>query len=178
MSKTWFISDTHFGHKNIIKFVDYSGNRLRPFSSVEEHDETIIENHNTLVSDRDRVYVMGDVAIGRRDIQTVGRLRGRKKLIKGNHDIFKLSDYAPFFEDIASCRIYPDQGVIVSHFPVHPGQLEHRFKVNWHGHLHANLVMGTGEYHKMKPDPRYFNICLEHTEFKPVEFHDLLERIM
>lgn len=74
------------GHRNIITFKDDDGKLIRPFSSIEEHDETIIENHNKLVKPEDRVYFMGDIAIGRQHIQKIGRMNGRKKLIKGNHD--------------------------------------------------------------------------------------------
>lgn len=175
MSNTWFISDPHFGQRNIIKFTDKEGNRIRPFDSVEEHDETIIERVNAKVKPEDRLYVMGDVAMGRKSIHTVSRLNGRKKLIKGNHDIFKLEDYTPHFDDISSYRIYPDSGIIVSHIPVHPSQLEHRFKFNAHGHTHQNLVY---TIHKDKStttlDQRYINLCLEHTDFGPVSYDELV----
>ena len=177
---TWFCSDHHFGHANIIKFTDKPGGKLiRPFASIEEHDETIIANHNALVTPKDRVYFMGDVAINKKFMHMVGRMNGRKKLIKGNHDIFALKDYTPYFEDIVACRVYPDHDLIVSHFPVHPGQLEHRFKWNAHGHLHINEVWrdappGDGSE---ELDTRYINLCMEHTEFKPVSMDELLVKM-
>lgn len=190
---TWFCSDHHFGHANIIKFTDRPGGKLiRPFASIEEHDETIIANHNALVSPKDRVYFMGDVAISKKFLHMVGRMNGRKKLIKGNHDIFALKDYTPYFEDIVACRVYPDHDLIVSHIPVHPGQLEHRFKWNAHGHLHINLVTkraideaSAHEVHegcvevkyKAVPDNRYINLCMEHTGFKPVSMDELLSKM-
>jgi calcineurin-like phosphoesterase family protein len=171
MTKTWFISDTHFGHVNITKFEDSDGQRIRPFNSIEEHDETIIANCNALIKPEDRLYVMGDVAMGRRHISTMGRVNGRKKLIKGNHDIFRLKDYTPYFEDILACRFYPELNFIFSHIPVHVSQLEHRFKRNFHGHLHSNIVMLDG-----KPDDRYINLCLEHTDFKPVCMDEIISK--
>jgi len=83
---------------------------------------------------------MGDICIHRRNIPMIGRLNGRKKLLRGNHDCFRLKDYAPYFDDIDAYRIYPEQGIIVSHIPVHTCQLERRFKFNVHGHLHSNIV--------------------------------------
>lgn len=184
---TWFCSDHHLGHANIIKFTDRPGGKLiRPFASVEEHDETIISNHNALVSPKDRVYFMGDVAINKKFLHMVGRMNGRKKLIKGNHDIFALKDYTPYFEDIVACRVYPDHDLIVSHIPVHPGQLEHRFKWNAHGHLHINLVRrqelimeecGYASTEIDEIDNRYINLCLEHTNFKPVSMDELLAKM-
>lgn len=167
MSKTWFCSDHHLGHANIIKFLNKDGQRIRPFDSVQEHDETIIERHNSLVRPEDRVYFMGDVSMKRKDIELVRRMNGRKKLIKGNHDIFKLKDYVPYFEDILSYRVYPEHGIIFSHIPVHKQQLLHRFKFNGHGHLHQNLI----------EDDQYINLCLEHTNFYPVDMEEILERI-
>jgi calcineurin-like phosphoesterase family protein len=166
MSTTWFISDPHFGHSNIITFKDNEGNLIRPFTSIEEHDETIIENVNKVVKSSDRLYIMGDVAMKRVHIATVAKLNGRKKLIKGNHDIYALKDYTPYFEDILACRVYPSHGLLVTHFPVHPGQLEHRFTLNVHGHLHSNVI----------DDTRYRNLCLEHTNFGPVSLEQLIER--
>lgn len=130
MSNTWFISDTHFGHANILTFKDNEGKPIRPFISVEDMDETMVENWNSLIKPKDRVYHLGDVVMNRRCLAILERLNGRKVLIKGNHDIFKLKDYTPYFEDIRAYKIYPKQGMICSHIPVHTSQLENRFKWN------------------------------------------------
>jgi calcineurin-like phosphoesterase family protein len=174
MSKTWFCSDHHFGHANILNFVNNEGKIFRPFKDIDEHDEMIIKWHNELVSPSDRVYIMGDLAINKKSIPKVARLNGRKKLIKGNHDIFKLKDYLPYFDDIVSYRVYPEHGIIVSHIPVHECQLERRFKFNFHGHLHDNIVLDMKTKH---PDKRYINLCLEKTNFRPVEMNDLLIKL-
>lgn len=174
MARTWFCSDHHFGHSNIIKFLDKDGSRIRPFDSIQEHDEMIIKYHNDVVRPEDRVYIMGDLAMARKDIQTVSRLMGRKILIRGNHDIFKLDDYLPYFDDIVSMRVYPKENFIVTHIPIHPNQLGSRWRANVHGHLHSNLVL---QHDSMVPDPRYISMCMEKIDFRPVEFSDLLKRI-
>lgn len=193
MSKTWFASDHHLGHANIIKFE--SGRK--EFSTIEEHDDTIIERHNKLVRPEDRVYFMGDVAINRKSLPLIARMNGRKKLIKGNHDIFKLKDYLPYFEDILSYKVYVDQGLIVSHIPIYAGQMETkaRWKFNAHGHTHRNkvqlsfkaklgesVVKTEGGWYDANgnygwPDDRYINLCLEHTNYEPVLFQELCDRI-
>jgi len=175
---TWFISDTHFSHANIIVF-EHEGKRIRPFQTIEEHDELLVENWNKLIKPSDRVYHLGDVVINRKALPILNRLNGKKKLIKGNHDIFKLADYAPYFEDILAYRIYPSHGVICSHIPIHPCHLKSRWRRNVHGHLHQNLVnldyIGPeyGDFDN-SPDFRYVNICVEHTNWKPVHFDEVI----
>jgi calcineurin-like phosphoesterase family protein len=177
MADTYYVGDLHLGHAGIIKFLDNKGNRIRPFESIEEHDETLISNFNALVKPADRVYFLGDLVINRKCLPMLARFNGRKKLIKGNHDIFKMADYLPYFEDIQAYRIYPKQSIIMSHIPVHPGNLEYRFKWNVHGHLHSNVVTKRSWLYRMVPDPRYINLCPEHTSFKPVNFDTILEMI-
>lgn len=166
MSKTWVCADHHFGHPNIIKFLRDDGTPLRPFSSIEEHDEELIRRHNDLVDPSDRVYLLGDVAITRRSVSTLGRLNGRLVLVKGNHDIFKLREYLPFVDDIRSYVVQKDDDghkVIMSHVPIHPDSLD-RWGTNIHGHTHYKAV----------EDPRYICVSLEHTDFKPIEVRTAL----
>jgi calcineurin-like phosphoesterase family protein len=172
---TYFVGDLHLGHEGMVRFTDKDGKKIRPYATIQEHDEALIKNINSVVKPEDRLYFLGDVVINRRCLPQIGRINGRKKLIKGNHDIFKLEDYMPYFEDISAYRIYPKMGVIMSHIPVHPNQLEHRFKFNVHGHLHSNLVLG-GK-HAMQPDNRYINICPEHTKFMPVSMDEIIQKI-
>lgn len=171
--RTWVCADHHFGHTNILTFTREDGTRLRPFASVEEHDETIIANHNALVAPQDRVYILGDLAMRRGAIPTVGRLNGRKVLVKGNHDIFKMKEYAPYFDDLRAYVVQLDQQknkIILSHIPIHPESLG-RWGTNIHGHLHANRVRDPDG----NIDPMYKCVSLEHTDFKPREIHEVLK---
>lgn len=81
-SKTWFTSDLHLGHERIISL---SG---RPFATVEEMNEKIIERYNAVVGDDDVVWFLGDVAMGRiaETLPMLGQLKGKKYLKTGNHD--------------------------------------------------------------------------------------------
>ena len=169
----YFTSDTHFGHKNIITFKNDNGDLIRPFESVEEMDELMVENWNKVVTPQDRIYHLGDVVINRRCLPILERLNGHKVLIKGNHDIFKLKDFTPYFDDIRAYRVFPKYDLICSHIPVHPNQLENRFKWNMHGHLHENIVKNTDG----TPDERYINVCVEHTNYTPISLDEILERI-
>ena len=77
----FFISDTHFGHKNIIRYCN------RPFQSVEEMDEALIEKWNSKVGKLDTVYIIGDFAWNKGKVSYFAeRLNGTKILVAGNHD--------------------------------------------------------------------------------------------
>jgi calcineurin-like phosphoesterase family protein len=83
IGETWFSADLHLGHEKILTLG--SG---RPFSSIAEHDETLIQNWNDRVSRDDVVWVLGDVAMGDigESLEACRELRGHKYLICGNHD--------------------------------------------------------------------------------------------
>lgn len=165
--RTWVAADHHFGHANILTFKRDDGTPLRPFKSLEEHDETIIANHNSVVHPNDRVYMLGDVLIRRNFRHLLSRLSGRLVLVKGNHDIFKIQDYLPFFDDIRSYVVQKDHEgnkVILSHIPIHPESLG-RFGTNIHGHTHYQKI----------DDPRYVCVSLEHINYTPVEIHTALK---
>lgn len=92
---TFFTSDTHFGHANIIRFCK------RPFENVEEMNEVLIENWNKVVSDDDTVFHLGDFAFGGSNVwkEIIPRLKGHINLIIGNHDRKNLRQgYMSFFD--------------------------------------------------------------------------------
>ena len=180
------ISDTHFGHTNSWeKFKLADGSPLRPFTSTEEMDETMIERWNAKVKQQDTVYHLGDVVINKKYLHLVSRLNGRKILIRGNHDIFGDDDYYNVgFEQIHGVRVFVDK-FILSHIPLHPDCVTERFKVNVHGHLHANEIMRTrtNMVHGYmtglvtEPDPRYLCVSVEHTNYEPLHFDEVQARI-
>lgn len=162
--KQFFISDTHFGHSNILNFKDSEGKPLRTFSCAEEMDEHMADCWNSVVQDQDTVYHLGDVVINRRFLPIMDRLKGRKVLVKGNHDIFKLRDYVKYFDDIRAYKIFPEYRIICSHIPIHPSSLE-RWKLNIHGHLHSNAL----------PDPKYFNVSVERINYTPISLEEIIK---
>jgi calcineurin-like phosphoesterase family protein len=176
------ISDTHFGHTNSWeKFKLADGSPLRPFTSTEEMDETMIERWNAKVQPQDTVYHLGDVVINKKYLNLVKRLNGRKILIRGNHDIFRDEEYREVgFEQLHGVRVFVDK-FILSHIPLHPDCVTERFKVNVHGHLHANEVMRQMEVpemrHLQEPDPRYLCVSVEHTNYEPLSFEEVEARI-
>ena len=259
MVNTFFISDTHWGHNNILTFKRADGNPLRVFNSIEDHDEYIIEQWNKTVRPQDHIYHLGDVAINRKSIGSLtssmekfcdtletldptqkeeifvilkrlfgnlfdeinptidrellkknvskkyidkddkflaffndvtlnlvkthplkieknrilpilSRLNGHKRLVRGNHDIFKTADYLQYFEEIYGVRVIDK--IIFSHIPIHEDSLG-RFRACCHGHLHSNLVMKDGQI-----DTRYINVSCEQLDnYTPISLEELNKRI-
>ena len=89
MNNIWFTSDTHFGHKNILIYESDA----RPFETLEEMHEVLIDRWNSVVRDGDTVYHLGDFAFGQQWVSIAERLKGRKKLIMGNHDTYDSNLY-------------------------------------------------------------------------------------
>lgn len=170
---TFLISDTHFGHRGITQFLRRDGvTKERPWDNVEEMDEALVANWNSVVRPKDKVYHLGDVVINRKALATLGRLNGEKVLIKGNHDLFRLEEYTPYFKDIRGVGVLDK--FVLTHVPVHPASIE-RWKANIHGHLHSNVVMEPfEEYYNERPGPdeRYFSVCVEqpYMNYTPIPF--------
>ena len=177
MPATWLVSDTHFGHAGVCRFLRDDGTKLRPWDDPEEMDEFMVRAWNERVRPDDKVYHLGDVAIARKALKILGRLNGTKVLIRGNHDIFKLKDYTEYFRDVRGYHVM--DGMVLSHIPVHPESMG-RFGVNIHGHLHYRRVMQDfGKLNGLPAviDNRYHCVCVEHTDYAPILLEDVLERI-
>jgi len=157
------ISDTHFGHKKILEFRNGDGQIIRPFFSLEQMHEALIERWNAVVRPGDKVYHLGDVAINKKALLLLDRCNGRKHLIKGNHDIYPLKEYLKYFYNVSSCRRFPEG--ILTHVPIHPDSLR-RFGINVHGHLHDQIIH----------DPRYVNVSVEKTGYAPLPLDEAFRR--
>lgn len=141
--KTFFISDLHVYHKNIIKYDN------RPFFTVTEMNNTLISNWNTAVSPQDTVYILGDVSWGNitETDQFLSQLNGKKNLIIGNHDdiILHSKQLQNHFESInyyAKIKVSTLQGtktVILSHFfiPFYDGHYKQAILLHGHSHVTA-----------------------------------------
>ena len=168
MSDIWLVSDTHWGHENVLKFTDRDGKLIRgsKFASVEEMDEHMVERWNSVVKDGDKVYHLGDVyfAQGHRILT---RLKGQKRLILGNHDNGKDQNLVRHFGKVVVWRMFTEFDMLLTHVPVHPQSLQYGVKYNIHGHLHQNSVN----------DDRYYNVSVEQIDYTPVHIEDV-QKIM
>lgn len=160
MSIVRFIADLHLGHTNMALH--------RGFSSVEEHDEHIIAKWNSVVTKRDVTYILGDVTMEKSaPYPLLDRMNGVKHIVLGNHDrrqdAKRLLQYA---ESIAGMIQY--KGVMLTHCPIHPMELDYRFNKNIHGHIHEKVVLLNGS-----PDPRYICVSCEQVDYTPKSLQEL-----
>lgn len=171
MSDIFLISDTHFSHVGCTQFLNDDGSKMRPWDSIEEMDEALVNHWNSVVGVKDKVYHLGDVVINRKALKILDRLNGEKVLIKGNHDIFRLEEYTPYFKDIRGTHKLDE--FILSHTPIHPASLS-RWKANIHGHLHNYCVrLPDGE-----SDRRYYSVSVERIGYKPIPFETVRKEIL
>lgn len=143
----YFSADYHLSHKNICKYCN------RPFNSVEEMNETIISNHNSLVKPNDVFYFLGDLCFGNEKViaQFLRRLNGNIKVIFGNHDktlrkfakkdlnsYSELRNRVEFLGDYKEIEINK-QHIVLSHYAFRVFNRSHRGAWNLYGHSHSNL---------------------------------------
>lgn len=180
MINTWFISDLHFYHKNILEYEPIA----RPFSSLEEMHETMIERWNSVVKQKDIVFVLGDFCFSKSGLGIASRLHGKKRLIMGNHDTFTSRDYLEYFDKLHGVLFWKD--CILTHVPVHTNQLGRRSVLNVHGHLHSKIILREepvviDDKASMKwvhvPDWDYFNVSCEQNNLTPIHADIILERV-
>ena len=165
--KRFVIADTHFGHENIIKYCN------RPFGSVDEMDKTLIANWNSIVSNDDIVWVLGDFALGSKDYikSILSSLRGRKKLILGNHDNHNHNWYMNAgFEFVSPYPVVVDGFIVLSHAPM--GFINENSPFwNIYGHVHNDIRY---------LDYTYAGACVsvERIEYKPIDIENVKRKMV
>lgn len=166
--RTFVISDLHMGHKNVLNFTINDGEKLRPFRDIHEMHSVIMDRWCQVVTPQDKIYVLGDVAMTRPGLELLRTLPGKKRLVRGNHDL--MND--KWYHDVGFRSIYGVRqlnGVWLTHVPMHDQSMQGRARGNIHGHLHAREITCPGPTpHQQVPDPRYFNACVERLEYTPI----------
>lgn len=174
-SKTFWTSDLHFGHTNVIKYSN------RPFTDVEEMNRALINNWNAKVPADAEVYLLGDVAFCKSDetLTILNQLNGSIHLIKGNHDknsniggkcrsrFASIQDYAERkFERKFLDGTVNSQLVVMSHFPFLSWNKMHYGSWMLHGHCHGNM--------KYPFDAKIHDVGVDNNHYAPLSFDDLV----
>jgi calcineurin-like phosphoesterase family protein len=160
---TWIISDTHFLHKNIVKYCN------RPV----DHTEIMFDNWLEHIHLDDQVLHLGDIYMGPRIAgqELLAKLPGRKYYLKGNHDKQSEVFYADLGFKLVPAPLYwhtPEgKKVLFSHYPDNQ-RLD--WTINIHGHIHNN-----GYAPDTPRDRDYRNISVEVMDYKPVRLRDILD---
>ena len=156
---TFFTADTHFGHAAARALY------RRPFATVAEMDEAMVENWNVVVAPEDEVFHLGDFAVRHPDPGGVlARLHGRKHLLTGNNDpdaVARLPGWASVAPYLEITR--EDTRLILCHYALRTWRDLGRGAVNLHGHSHGRL----------KPLPRQFDVGVDARSFAPVTLAQL-----
>jgi calcineurin-like phosphoesterase family protein len=159
----FFTSDLHFGHHNIIAHCK------RPFVGVNEMADGIIANINAVVTPKDDLYILGDVAFSD-PTPLVARINGRKHLIVGNHDEPKKSKlHACAFQwikDTYELRV-DGQKIWLAHYPHRAWPGSHRGSWHLYGHSHGG----------MPPYGKSLDVGVDCWDYKPVSFETIKARM-
>lgn len=155
-SNTWFTSDPHYFHKNIMKYCPRTRGHLK---SVEEMNEALIKAHNDCVDPNDVVVFGGDISFGqeKETLNVMRRLNGTKYGVKGNHDPSWFVDYAKkefvAYEDYLELSI---EGVriVVFHYPITEWNGMHHGAYHLFGHVHGKAMKNLGRSMDIGVDAR------------------------
>lgn len=156
MSKQFYIADLHFGHKNILAYDN------RQFLTVDEMDKALIRNWNSVVTQNDIVYILGDISWHnyKETISIMNQLNGTKILIKGNHD--KLNqELKCCFDYICDYKEIKDNGrdVVLCHYPI-PCFNKHFYGAfHLYGHVHNSFEANMIEHFKKEMIDLYDKKC-------------------
>jgi calcineurin-like phosphoesterase family protein len=161
--QTWFISDTHFDHSNIIGYC------ARPFIDVNEMNEILENNWNATVNKQDSVYFLGDIVFGRgarKKDYWLSKLNGDIVYIRGNHD--KETENTKTEEKLE----YKGHKFLLLHDP----KDRPRDWIDWviHGDKHNNDL---GKYPLVNKEQKTVNVCVELIKYRPIEFDTIIELI-
>ena len=158
----WFTSDTHFHHKNILKYES----AYRPWATREEMDEELIKRWNKVVGAEDTVFHLGDFALsGNNYIRELNSmLNGHIYLLLGNHDRDRGCDWNTMgFSKVFTKPFLLDGKYILSHEPV---ENVPEGKVNIYGHVHSHEAYKT-------IDTNRFCVCVERHGCAPVNYETI-----
>ena len=156
MGRIFFIADTHFGDERIRRYEN------RPFDSSTEMDAALTERWNNAVSEDDTVYLLGDFGAEGHEAEVLSRLRGKKLLVKGNHDTKSNDEYRSYgFSEVYDHPIIIEGFWILSHDALYVN--ENMPYANLFGHVHSSPIF-------KDHSKQHFCVCVERINYTPIEF--------
>lgn len=180
--KAFFISDLHFGHKNVLAYDN------RPFVNIEENDKELIRRWNEVVTDIDTVYILGDISwySTPQTIEIVKQLKGSKHLIIGNHDnkLIKSREFRDLFESISDYKEIriDNQILVLSHYPIPCFNKHFHGAYHFYGHVHNSFEWNMMKYHRYLMQTLYMKPCnmfnvgcmIPYIDYTPRTFNEIV----
>jgi len=174
-----FIGCTHHGHTSVLKFDN------RPFATIKEHDETLINNWNNKVKKTDIVFHLGDISFKSPKFTNsiLEQLNGEIYLIKGNHDrekdINKLVNIKECFngldlyveDETADDKLGIKQHIVLNHYPV----------LSWNRQTYSSWMIHSHSHQKLSRSPEYdwfykrrvFDVGCNGIDYTPISYQEI-----
>jgi calcineurin-like phosphoesterase family protein len=170
--KTYFTSDTHYGHTNTWKKFKKPGSEtepLRPFLSDDVMDQTMIENWNKVVTPNDIVYHLGDFAMGKVSAPGIlSRLNGKKVLIWGNHDSDQVRQLPQWEFSTPYHELRLDgKFIVLCHYKFDTFNKSHHGSLQFYGHSHGSN----------SDNDQQVDVGVDCWNYTPVSLQQILERM-
>lgn len=167
MKKTFYISDTHFGHRGIIKLCG------RPFGSVEEMDEALVAKWNAKVGPEDIVYHLGDFSWPDK-ADMFHRLNGEKHLLIGNHDYTEVKSLpwysAMQYREVEEMIGGEKKKLVLFHYPIADFHGQYKGGYHFYGHVHNT---DPSRFSSILPK-NAFNVGVEMLNYEPKTFVEIV----
>ena len=170
MNKTFFISDTHWGHANVIRF------HSRPFKDVDEMNKEMVKRWNAKVSPDDIVWHLGDFALSPTNYVKflLHNLNGKLHLCKGNHEksLIKPAHCRNMLHELVDYKELNIDGqkVCLMHYPIESWNKKNHGSIHLHGHVHSK-----GERFKnTNMIPNRYNVNCEFWNYEPVTLEEII----
>ncbi len=180
--KTWFTSDTHFFHSNVIRL------SKRPFKDIDHMHQVFMENWNSVVHPNDNIYVLGDLSFGPPPMmrKILSRLHGYKILVMGNHDrkkgkqhllnlgfneVYTIEDSMDMFQQL---KWQEELGFWLSHFPYKSADETHFNKYEKYQLLNTGIPLLCGHVHcAWKTRGNIFNVGVDQNNYTPINLEEI-----
>lgn len=172
--KIYFTADTHFGHKAILQYCN------RPFETIEEMNEALINNWNSKVSPGDIVFHLGDFAFGKLKLWTsvLERLNGIKYLVLGNHDFKNMPDGTRKYFKKVTQQLYINIGgqkIYLNHYPFLCYGGVYRTNPVWQlfGHVHTGTI-GQDTPRLVNLYPMQYDVGVDNNNYTPISYDEVV----
>ena len=159
----YFIADTHFSDENIIRYEN------RPFQNAAEMNQKLITKWNSAVNDNDIIYILGDFGADNNESFILNQLKGKKYLVKGNHD----QHSNQYYRDAGFIEVY-DKPIILNDFWIlshEPMYVNNNMPyANIFGHIHNSPMFKTYS-------SQHYCVSVERTDYTPIAMDEVIKKV-